>query len=1119
MSRPTEPSTAGKQCKVKVNYVEVKKFDYPKIYIYTIQVSKKGRPAPKKYHDMVIAEILKAKKFGNNSFPAYYGDNLYSRSDILNGLNYKRVDIKVDGETLTVTVNHIGEINLKDINLDSNIPWDESIQSTLTVLNAYVNTKARLNPKNLSLGSKSNAIFRPQPNMREFLIQGVELIHGFFQSVRPGWDKLFINIDTCHTTFYPYGNLYDILPKFLKESSRQSERTNKDLDKGLSFKDIRNLSYRLKGIKFLTDYNMRKYTIESISMESSNDLKFENEEGKKLSVSDYFRASGTPLSHPKLPCVVVVKKSKGARRVLYFPIEVCKIIPGQRFIAEDLSGSQRSEMIRVTSTDPKTRFENIERSLREIFDHGSNEYLSSIGLKSDPKLVEIISRIIDGPGMVASGVDGKEAKIIPKLGVWEVAKFKKGASLHNWSVVVFDDPEKLTRSHVKDAIEKFIEVLTEKGINVTNKKPAISYAQITDKFKETGDFESKDVENAIEVGVKNSAIRRDKGLQLVLCILNKKSDTREGIYSMIKRFGLLKHGVLTQCLQASNLDASVYQKLVPKLNTKLGGTNSSLAAGEINFKSNKTAMIIGADVYHPGRKEKEQGYPSVAAVCASMDPDAARYVARYRLNNFLKNETIEGLVEVVKELLEEFEIRNGYLPDHIIFYRDGVAEVQFEKIMKEEIQLLKGFLKSSYEKKGLKEPRITLLICQKRHHMRSVPVNKEEAHPKTGNCLTGTIIDSFIVMKNEFSFYLLSQATVPRGTARSTYYRIILNEGDFSAEEIQKLTYNLCFLSARCDMSISQTAPGCYAHLIANQARYLVDFEKYSIYGNERASIFLFAWDLLFRCHEEVKEPKVILITGASSGIGKAIALEYAKPGITLGLLARSKERLDAVAKQCEDKGAKSEILCVDISDTIKLIEVLVSFDEQHQIDLLFANAALTRGTMEDEDATEWEDLWKQIIDVNYSGNVCTVMTLYKRMKERNSGQIAITSSIQGFFGFPQGCWYNSTKSALNSFARDLRYVAEPHNIRVSLIVPGTITTNMTSNKRFNLNRFILHDPTKLAKSIRMQLELNIFCISWPFIQMLFAWVLSTFPPRIWILTSWIYGKIIEKCFKITDYS
>ncbi|CAG8728151.1 18203_t:CDS:2 [Gigaspora margarita] len=252
---------------------------------------------------------------------------------------------------------------------------------------------------------------------------------------------------------------------------------------------------------------------------------------------------------------------------------------------------------------------------------------------------------------------------------------------------------------------------------------------------------------------------------------------------------------------------------------------------------------------------------------------------------------------------------------------------------------------------------------------------------------------------------------------------------------------------------------------------------------------------------------KVILITGASSGIGEAIALEYAKPGVILGLLGRNEDRLNKVIHQCQDKGAECVMLKMDISDTKALTELLERFDDDHPIDLLFANAAQVGVTRDNSDNVEWEDAWKRLIEVNYMGNICTVMTAYKRMKQRKF----VTSSIFGFFGPPNTCWYNSTKSALNSFARDLRYIAEPYNIRVSLITPGLIDSNMTASPQpLPFTASSLSSPNELAKVIKRQLESNIFCIAWPFSQMLLAWIGSTFPPRVLLMVSWAYGTFFQ---------
>ncbi|CAG8624028.1 2043_t:CDS:2, partial [Diversispora eburnea] len=354
-------------------------------------------------------------------------------------------------------------------------------------------------------------------------------------------------------------------------------------------------------------------------------------------------------------------------------------------------------------------------------------------------------------------------------------------------------------------------VLSEKGI-VIKSKPRILIETIT-----TDNLVYKDIQK-VNKKLKEATTN---GEELVVCILDKKTTGNNSLYAVIKRTCLTIIGVMSQCFLWSNFKSekrirNVFSMSAPKLNTKLDNDNGRRCISSRSYK-------------------KANGYPSVAALCASMNSDATKYAARYRLNEILKNETIEELSEMTKELLVEFKKRNQYLPDHIIFYRDGVAEGQFEKIMKEEVKVLKDSLRDFYGKSGIQEPKITFTIMQKRHHMRCVPVNKDEAHPDTRNSLPGTIIDLKIVIEDEFSFFLLSQALVQNGTtARSAYYRILLNEGDFTADEIQQLTYNLCYLSARCNVSISQVAPACYAHHIANQARYLVKFSPYTVANTNR---------------------------------------------------------------------------------------------------------------------------------------------------------------------------------------------------------------------------------------------------------------------------------------------
>ncbi|CAG8707966.1 6567_t:CDS:2, partial [Funneliformis mosseae] len=256
--------------------------------------------------------------------------------------------------------------------------------------------------------------------------------------------------------------------------------------------------------------------------------------------------------------------------------------------------------------------------------------------------------------------------------------------------------------------------------------------------------------------------------------------------------------------------------------------------------------------------------------------------------------------------------------------------------------------------------------------------------------------------------------------------------------------------------------------------------------------------------NKERVDPKIILITGASSGIGESLAKEYAKPGNILGLLARNEEKLNKVARVCEEKGAKCEILKIDISNIEALTNALENFDDKYPIDLLFANAGQLAATRDNFGKFEWEDSYKPYIDVNYTGNIASIMTVYKRMKVRRRGQIAITSSIAGWLSTPMTAFYSSMKAAINSFARDLHYIAKPYNIHVSLIVPGFIRTEMTTNPNqpFSHNPRYYESSDNLAKIIKQQLSYNVFQICWPYMQYLIPFTMTTYPTRIQLLLS-----------------
>lgn len=187
----------------------------------------------------------------------------------------------------------------------------------------------------------------------------------------------------------------------------------------------------------------------------------------------------------------------------------------------------------------------------------------------------------------------------------------------------------------------------------------------------------------------------------------------------------------------------------------------------------------------------------------------------------------------------------------------------------------------------------------------------------------------------------------------------------------------------------------------------------------------------------------VVWITGASSGIGEACAYEYAKVGASLILTSSSAEKLDAVAEKARAAGASSvHVLAYDMScpDGIeKLSED--AWNMTGGIDIVMLNAGISQRTNVEDTSME---MVRRIMEINYFAPVAIAKALLPKMIERGGGKIAVTTSIAGRFGFPLRCGYSSSKFALYGFFETLQAEYYNQGIRVTVICPGRINTNIS---------------------------------------------------------------------------
>ncbi len=227
--------------------------------------------------------------------------------------------------------------------------------------------------------------------------------------------------------------------------------------------------------------------------------------------------------------------------------------------------------------------------------------------------------------------------------------------------------------------------------------------------------------------------------------------------------------------------------------------------------------------------------------------------------------------------------------------------------------------------------------------------------------------------------------------------------------------------------------------------------------------------------------PRHIVITGASGGIGQALAVSYARQGVVLGLVGRDQARLEACAKACRSLGAQVVVGVVDLRDAATTRSWIEAFDDRHSIDLLIANAGVA-STLSMEGEWEGIERTKWVVDTNLIGVMHTVEPAIARMRARRAGQIGIVSSLAALRGMAISPAYCASKAALKAWGDSVRPILARDGIRVSMILPGFVRTPMSDV--FPGDKLFMWSPEKAARVIQRRLSAG-------HVQILFPAILS----------------------------
>nr|XP_027205496.1 protein argonaute 4A-like [Dermatophagoides pteronyssinus] len=560
--------------------------------------------------------------------------------------------------------------------------------------------------------------------------------------------------------------------------------------------DFNSINSLLKNITIYTEHGERKryYNFHSLLPNGPESIFFEDGCGEKLSVFEYF--SQRYHLHLDVQNPLILAKSKNDRnnnKKNYLPLELCYLGKLQFINPNKSSNDIQTAALKKSEFKPENFFHCIQNYIDRLIEIDSN-------------LLNVFGLQIDNQPALFNGYQLEQPEFINS----NPFRITESGSNENWALISFD-------KHINDrTLERFSYQL-EMEANKMNIQ--LGYMEQKKIF---------DIHSIEEISPVFSELYR---LNIRFCLViipdrNSHLDPQK-IYGACSSVCTQDFSITLQCLNASrvrNPPRGYFTNLLFEINGKRGGQNQVISPNflrqklpNINFEK---TMVIGLDVNHPGFREVVP--ISIAAAAGTYDPQLTQYISTARIQKLDRTEMIHHLDEMIKELLAHYYHHNDkQFPEHLIIFRDGVSEGQFDTVTKEEIPLIRKAIDEKITRKTGKQVSLTLIIVQKRHHTRFVttePYSINRSGRMTRNVPSGTIVDNTIVEPNFDIFYVNSHFSI-LGTSRPTKYFVSVNELNLSNAELQRLCFFVCFNCVRHKTPMSIPTPVMYADLCAYKSK------------------------------------------------------------------------------------------------------------------------------------------------------------------------------------------------------------------------------------------------------------------------------------------------------------
>ncbi|KAL7411338.1 Piwi domain-containing protein [Mrakia frigida] len=828
--------TQGKALKVKANLFPVRFKGTPKkIYHYDFVINPVVKVANQKKPAALLRAVYNqlAKDQANGQFAKQFGamafdgrQNAFSTVPFTQDQTFE-VGLQEQGSTSTEEVQEPSrrfKVVFREVNqIDSTqlqayckgeLQAHQVQEVALTAIMA-VNVLLRDDPSErfTPVGGGGNRFFGLSD--RVALPQGATVGKGFFQSFRPtnlGYPA--INLDTAYTAFVQEGPLINVAKRILGLDGgagggfRGGRGGGAPRGRGgfqggggggggapltqLSPPQINNLKRILKGARFTVSHRNpnQVYSLLSISLDPANRIKFRDANQREMTVVQYFKEQyNITLNFPGLPCVQYKKNM--------VPFELVAILPNHSIPPTRLSSDQTAEMIKHSALPPPQRMAGINNWRKEL-DYSRLPKIAAWGLDVSPDMLTCDARVLMPPRVGY----GNNQTVNANNGSWNLMGkkfFKPGKNLVSWSVISFDG--RMMKEEIEGFMKQFVGHLVQVGVPIapTSRQPPVLAQQDARELA------------GVQQGLKKAAALAyttyKANPQLIIVILPSRDKV---FYEEVKRSASLSSSFRFR-LSASRGNVSM------KVQLKMGGHTHQIGTPDLPGVTD-TTIIFGADVTHPPVRGGGDSHipPSIVAVVATLNGQNNSYRAEVRLQEG-RTEIIQDMKGVTVSLLRKYRVSNANKPpSHIIFYRDGVSEGQYEEVGSKEIKAIRDACAAIDPKY---RPKLTYIICGKRHHIRFFGGPNDV--DRSGNLPAGTVVDKSVTHPFAFDWYHQAHSGLV-GTARSAHYICLVDDSKFTPDNIQKLTNNLSYQFARATRSVSLVPPAYYADVICTQIRPLV---------------------------------------------------------------------------------------------------------------------------------------------------------------------------------------------------------------------------------------------------------------------------------------------------------